>query len=69
MSEKTKEANAQLKLMQQFKGLQINDASYDKLLNMTKKLEEYKGVLTEVQYQEAQSMITARNDAANELTV
>ena len=66
MGEKTKEANAQLKIMQQFKGIEINDASYDRLVKMTEKLEEYKGVLTETQYQEAQAMILARNEAAND---
>lgn len=67
MGEKSKEASAQLKLMQQFRGLEVNDASYQRLLDMTKQLESYKDILTETQYQEAQAMIMARNEAANDL--
>ena len=69
MGEKAEEANAQLKLMQQFRGIEVNDASYQRLLNMTQELESYKDILTEAQYQEAQAMIMARNEAANDLTI
>ena len=69
MKERTEEANAQLKIMQQFKGLQINDAAYNQLVQMTQELDKYKDILTDVQYQEAQAMIQSRNEAANDLDI
>ena len=67
--EKTKEATAQTKLLQQFKGIQINDGAYDRLIRMVEKLDEYQDILSETQYQEAQAMIMSRNEAANDAAI
>lgn len=66
LNEQTKDVNAQIKLLQQFKGIEINSGGYQNLLKMVDTLTKYKDVLSETQIQEANTIIMDYNQAANE---
>ena len=66
---KSKEAaedfNAQAKLIQQFKGVKINDKAYDNLIKMATAMHNYKDVLSETQLAEGNALMAAYNEAEN----
>ena len=66
LNEQAEQINAQLELLQRFKGIEINDGSYTTLLNMVEGLNTYKNALTEDQMAEANMIIQRRNELANE---
>lgn len=67
LRDKTKEVNAQLELMQMFKGIPMNNGAYNQLLKMVDGLQKYRDVLTDTQIEEANAAIMRRNELANDL--
>ena len=63
--EAAEDFNAQAKLIQQFKGVKINDKAYDNLIKMATAMHEYKDVLSETQLAEGNALMAAYNEAEN----
>ena len=67
LKDKAKEVNAQLELIQMFKGIPMNNGAYNQLLKMVDGLQKYRSVLTDTQIEEANAAIMRRNELANDL--
>ena len=65
LKEQAKDFNAQAAIIQQFKGIKIDDASFNKLVDMAEGVHKYKETLSEAQVEEANAIMAGYNDAVN----
>lgn len=65
LTEQAEDFNAQTQILQQFKGIQVNDESYQNLLKMAEGVNKYKDTLSEAQIEEANTIMSGYNDAVN----
>ena len=65
LTEQAEDFNAQTQILQQFKGIQVTDESYQNLLKMAEGVNKYKDTLSEAQIEEANAIMSGYNDAVN----
>ena len=65
LTEQAEDFNAQAQILQQFKGIQVDDESYQNLLKMAEGVNKYKDTLSEAQIEEANAIMSGYNDAVN----
>ena len=65
LTEQAEDFNAQTQILQQFKGIQVDDESYQNLLKMAEGVNKYKDTLSEAQMEEANAIMSGYNDAVN----
>ena len=65
LTEQAEDFNAQTQILQQFKGIQVDDESYQNLLKMAEGVNKYKDTLSEAQIEEANAIMSGYNDAVN----
>lgn len=62
------DVQAQLEILQQFKGIDITDESTQRLIAMKEQMLEYRNVLTTTQQEEADNLIRTTNELQNQKT-
>ena len=65
LKEQAEDFNAQAAIIKQFKGIQIDDASFKKLTDMAEAVHKYKDTLSEAQVEEANAIMAGYNEAVN----
>lgn len=65
LKEQAEDFNAQAAIIQKFKGLKIDDESFDRLVDMAEAVNRYKDTLSEAQVEEANAIMAGYNEAVN----